>query len=130
MPLTSNGLPYPQLGDTPDVVRDITALANAVNPHAAPRVKIAAGVASVTPATLIDGTYLGGDTALYRGSTAILFPSGLFTAVPFIVVTAETSVPGTLIEATFHTATTTGCTLSVGRTTQTATNVNWIAIQP
>lgn len=95
-----------------------------------PVTKFSTGIVGVTPDTLVDATWLGGDTALYRGSTPVTFPVGLFTAAPRITLGAESAFPGTYIACSFSAATKDGCTINLARTSQTATNVHWMAFQP
>ena len=60
----------------------------------------------------------------------VTFPAGRFTAAPNVVVTAETSVPGTTVSGTgVLNVTATSCDVYVTRANTGATNVYWIAMQ-
>lgn len=63
----------------------------------------------------------------YRGEAEVVFDVP-FEEVPSIQVTARTSVPGLLIEATYTAVTTTGMTVMIARNNDTGTNVDWFAI--
>lgn len=61
---------------------------------------------------------------------AVSFPAGYFDAVPTVVTSANSSVPGTTVTGTAPTGiSTTGFTAVVTRTNTTVTGVLWVAIQ-
>lgn len=86
--------------------------------------RIQAGGGSITPTTTIVNTFYNAD--YYRGTLAVVFATA-FTAAPAVMVTAETTLPGNVIECTVSSPTTAGCTLNLARTSQTATPMMWVA---
>lgn len=63
-------------------------------------------------------------------SQTVTFPAGRFSATPAVMVSANTSVPGTLVTGVSYSgASSTGVTLWVTRTNTTSTNVSWLAVQ-
>lgn len=85
------------------------------------------GLVSITPDTPVGAGSLFADGYL-RGTAHITFDVP-FAGVPTIQVTARTSVPGgTFLEATYTDVSTTGFTIVIARATDTATNVDWLAI--
>lgn len=92
--------------------------------------RVASGELAVTPDTVVTTNFVGGGQTLYRGALVVTFPAGRFTAIPHVVLSAETGVPGTVIEAGPSLISTTGFTASVARMNQTATDLHWIAMQP
>ncbi len=79
MPSTASGWPYPTSTDTPDVVRDITAVANALEGRAP--YKVLHGITAVTP-NLAAGTGLT--------LTGDLIPGG-FTQIPDLIANLTTN---------------------------------------
>ncbi|MFI5840542.1 hypothetical protein ACIA8K_12620 [Catenuloplanes sp. NPDC051500] len=63
-------------------------------------------------------------------SVTVSFPAGLFTTIPIVQVTADTSVPGTQVTGvSFKDPTLTGCSIVLTRTNTSLTNVHWTATQ-
>lgn len=85
------------------------------------------GQVSITPSTTVVNTFYSDD--YFRGTQAITFPSGYFTSAPHVTATAESSVPGTVINVTVLNITTTGCDILLARFTSVATTIHWIAEQ-
>ena len=85
------------------------------------------GLVAITPDTPVSaGPVLAGD--YLRGTARITFDVP-FAGVPSIQVTARTSVPGgTFLEASYTDVSTTGFTIVIARSTDTTTNVDWLAI--
>lgn len=63
----------------------------------------------------------------FRGQAHITFDVP-FVDIPTIQVTARTSVPGGLIEASYTDVTPTGVTIMIARGNSFSTNVDWLAI--
>lgn len=106
-----------------DVAAAINAATRAENAAAtavAAAARMAAGKVTVTPSAPNTPT-----------SLAITFPAGRFTAPPAVVVTADTTSPGTQVVAVAVSSVTTGgCVIIVNRVNTTPTGCFWIAIQP
>src|SRR5690625_1063049 len=85
------------------------------------------GLANVVPDTPVgSGSLFSSD--YFRGFFEVTFDVP-FAEIPSIQVTARTSVPGgTLVEASYTDVTTTGMTIVIARSNQTATNVDWLVI--
>lgn len=121
MPSTAKGYPYPASTDTPDVPRDVKALADKVE-ALVPR--IATGTAQV-PA----------NAAAASSTVAITFPAGEFTAPPVVVGTMQAATGG-LIKCSVRIAavSATGATVYLSNTDGTVNvaggPVAWIAMQP
>lgn len=116
MPSTASGLPYPTSTDTPDVPRDIKALADALEARL-PRASYA-GALSVPVSNAVSAT------------AAVTFPAGRFTAVPIVVV----STSGTSVWVAMSSgASANGFTATVRQVDNAAAtatpSVNWTAIQ-
>lgn len=79
------------------------------------------GLVSITPGAVIDGT-------TYRRGSAVVTFDVPFVDVPTIQVTARTSTPGVLIEASYTDVTPTSVTIMIARETTFSTNVDWLAI--
>lgn len=61
---------------------------------------------------------------------AITFPAGLFTLPPRVIVTADSTVPGTVVTGVAATAvTTSGATIYLTRASTTSTGIHWVAVQ-
>jgi hypothetical protein len=75
MPQTATGWPYPSETDTPDVPRDIKALADALEARVARAV-----LTGNTPVPV---------TSAASATAAVTFPAGKFTATPVIVVSTS-----------------------------------------
>lgn len=68
-------------------------------------------------------------TANTPTSGAVTFPSGLFSAAPVVIATAQSSLPESEVrEVTVQSVTSTGCNIWLYRTNTTSTGVYWIAI--
>lgn len=117
MPLVED-LPYPTSTDTPDVPRDIAALATAVSVRTVYRQ--ASAKSAIIPA---------------GGSLAIVFPVGLFTQPPIVVVSPlATAMPTAVVQAYASAITAAGFTLLVHTSAALAgsawnAGVSWIATQ-
>jgi hypothetical protein len=83
MPSTASGLPYPTSTDTPDVPRDIKALADALEAR--------------LPRASWSGQLSVPVSAANNATAAVTFPAGKFTAAPNVVV----STSGTSFWAAF-----------------------------
>lgn len=60
----------------------------------------------------------------------VTLPVGRFTTTPIIIVSAESTVPGTAVtETSFGNASSTSFRIYIYRTTLVNTNVNWIAVE-
>ena len=96
MPTTASGLPYPSSTDTPDVPRDVKALADALEARLQRNVYSGAVTVPVSNAS--------------TASVAVTFPAGRFSAAPHVVV----STSGTSFWCAFSASpTATGFTASV-----------------
>jgi hypothetical protein len=120
MPNTPNGWPYPASTATPDVPRDIKAVADkldAVLPTA-----MAAGLATV-PANATNP----------QSTVAVTFPVGRFTQPPIVTVSLMGSTGGTqrYVPRVHTPPTAAGCTLGIwaSETTNNITNVSTVAWQ-
>lgn len=118
MPTTSiQGLPYPASTDTPDVPRDIGALADALDGGVVKR--IWAGSVSVTA------------TASSTGTAPVTFPAGLFTTPPKVLV--QTQATAVWVGIVSSSVTTTGCTVGIlhntGASATATVTVNVLAVQ-
>lgn len=112
---TAHGFPYPVSTATPDVPRDVKALADAVE---ASYVEVAHGSAAVTI------------SASAAGTVAVTFPVGRFTAVPTLTATC---VGTSQYVAMTSTPTATGATLTARQvdnaSASTTVTVAWIAVR-
>ena len=116
MPNTASGIPYPAETATPDVPRDIKALADHLDARL-PQAQ-ATGALSVPVSNAVAGT------------AAVTFPVGRFTATPIVVV----STSGTTVWVAMSSgATASGFTATARNVDGTAAtanpSVNWIATQ-
>lgn len=116
---TSKGFPYPVSTDTPDVPRDVKALADrldAVVPYA-----MAAGSADVV---------LNNSTT---GSVVVTLPAGRFSQAPILTATKRTGLGGAgplIPQITASSATSFTVNLLGGTATQSITvPVHWTAVQ-
>lgn len=64
----------------------------------------------------------------YRGSVGVTFFGGGFKGVPRVYATANTTVAGAVIEVAVTDITATGCSLSVARSNNTGTVVQYLAV--
>lgn len=64
-----------------------------------------------------------------RGTERVTFPSGYFTSTPIVFLTARSSVPGVAMEVSYTDAGADGFTACLARYTDTATVVDWMAIE-
>lgn len=84
------------------------------------------GLERITPDDPIGAGALAED--YWRGYANITFDVP-FLEIPTVQITARTSVPGgTFIEATYTDVSVTGFQIVIARHTETATNVDWLAI--
>jgi hypothetical protein len=81
------------------------------------------------PSATITAGSSGYDETYFRATESVVFPSGFFSSVPFIVVTSRTTVPGVLLEVGYASPTVDGFDVVGARFTSTATVVDWIAIE-
>lgn len=82
---------------------------------------VCAGEVLVTPT---------GSSGTRTGNAYVTFPAGRFTTAPTVVVSANTTVPGTTVVGVgANGATTAGFTAYVARTNNTATGIAWIATE-
>lgn len=119
MPTTPDGWPYPSTNDTPDVPRDIGALATAIDQR--------------LPARMVTGQASVAMSNASTGSVAVTFPAGSFSAAPRVVVTVDSAAgaAGALIARVFSvTATgfTIGLTQAAGTPVTVTVPVEWIAV--
>lgn len=61
-------------------------------------------------------------------SAEVIFPVP-FRSTPAITVSANTSVPGTVVEVSYGSPSKTGCLVYMYRTSATSTSVSWIAVE-
>lgn len=85
---------------------------------------IQAGVVSIVPATNIVNTFY--NAAYFRGTAVVNFAQ-TFGSTPAVTVTASTTLPGVVIEASVSSPSTSSCTITLARQTSTSTGVFWIA---
>lgn len=128
MPTTSNyGYPYPSPTVSPNVPADMQALATALDTETA---RIDGDLADC----LTNDDYFAGSVTVNAiadtpTSQAISFGK-TFSVTPICTATAVSVAPGTVVEVTVNNQTTTGCTVTVYRTTTSAVTVNVIAFVP
>ena len=117
MPLVED-LPYPTSTDTPDVPRDVQALATAVSVRTVYRA--ASGKTGSVPVS---------------GTLAVVFPVGLFTQIPTVVVSPHaTAIPNAVVQAYASNVTVNGFTVLLHLSTALAggawnAGVDWVATQ-
>ncbi|MFB7900384.1 hypothetical protein ACFC1B_29150 [Streptomyces xiamenensis] len=87
-----------------------------------------AGTVDITPSTPVTNALYNG--TFYRGEAVITFPAGVFTSPPVMSVTARSTVPGTVMECTYTSVSTTGVTVIVARSNQNSVILDWVAEQP
>jgi hypothetical protein len=63
----------------------------------------------------------------WRGQHTVVFDTPFTTVLPAVMVTAITSLPGTVIECSVSGVSLTGFTINIARQNQTATSVGWVA---
>jgi hypothetical protein len=85
---------------------------------------IQAGTASITPATNIVNTFY--NASYFRGTAVVNFAEA-FTGTPSVMVTANTTVPGIVIEVSVSAPSSTQCTINLARSSSTGTGIFWIA---
>lgn len=85
---------------------------------------IQAGTASITPATSIVNTFYNAN--YFRGTATVVFAQA-FAATPSVMVTADSALPGVVIEVSVSAPVSTQCTINLARSTSTATGLFWIA---
>jgi hypothetical protein len=86
---------------------------------------IQAGTASVTTSTsVVSGFY---NANYFRGSAAVVFATPFTTTTPAVMVTANSTVPGTVIEASASSVTINGCTVNVAHQNNTTLTLMWVA---
>lgn len=116
MVTTTKGYPYPLPTDTPDVPRDLSALA--------------AFLDTVVPFAFSAGTLaIAGLGAGASATAAVTFPAGRFTQPPIVTCSSDTN--GNII-ANPISVTTTGFTMRVnnpGAVASGAGSARWIAVQ-
>lgn len=84
-----------------------------------PRPLTAMGSVTITPSAANTPT-----------SAAVTFPVGLFTATPVVLVNPATTVPGTTVTGwAANGVTTSGCNITLTRTSTVATSLTWVAVQ-
>lgn len=116
MPTTASGLPYPADTQTPDVPRDIKALADELEDRLVRAQHVGAVTVSVSNAV--------------SANVAVTFPAGKFTGTPIVVV----STSGTTVWVAMSSGSTangfTATARNVDGASATATpSVNYIATQ-
>lgn len=134
MPTTNHyGIRYPSGTDSPNgapqmqqLATDVDTALNGVDVAVQSIPKVAAGQVSITPTT--SRTLDWGGSFKY-GNTTVTFPAGYFSSAPSVVISANSSVPGIVIEATPSNVSATGFTANLARTDSTATIIYWQAIQ-
>jgi hypothetical protein len=85
---------------------------------------IQSGTELITPATVIVNTFYN---ANYNRGTATVNFATAFPSTPAVMATANSTIPGVVIEVSVSTPTTNSCVLNLARSTGTATSVMWIA---
>lgn len=91
------------------------------------RAGVLAGTATVNLSTSISNTFF--NAAYFRDSITIGFPAGYFTNTPNILVTGRSTTPGVLLEVSYSNQSATGFTAWVARSSNTATVIDWMAIE-
>lgn len=86
---------------------------------------IQAGAVSVTPSVSVPNTFY--NAAYFRGSASVVFATPFTVNTPSVVVCTDSTIPGTLIEASASNVTLTGFNANTARTNTTASMVFWIA---
>lgn len=87
--------------------------------------RIQAGRVTVTPDTSVPGGAFYG-SSYYRGVTSVTFAVP-FDSIPAVMVCTDSTVPGTLIEASASNVSPTGFDANTARQNTTASVVSWIA---
>lgn len=109
-------------------------------------VHLAGSIAHGDPAATVPRMLSGRDTITFPGSTnassalynidffrasfTVTFPDDFFLTTPIITLAARTSVPGTLIEVSYTNESKDGFDVVAARSTDTATVVDWTAVEP
>lgn len=86
---------------------------------------IQAGTVSITPTTAIANTFY--NETYYRGTANVVFGTAFEGLTPSIMATANTTLPGVIMEVSVSAPTLTGCTINLARSTQAATTIMWVA---
>lgn len=119
MPDTANGLPYPASTATPDVPRDIEALATALDDTRIPGA-LAAGQVAVT---IANGSA--------SGSAAVAFPGSRFGTTPRVIATVANASAAWAVSVSGVSAA--GCTINLrhidANTAGATVNVQWVALE-
>lgn len=63
----------------------------------------------------------------WRGARTVVFDNAFSSTIPAVMVTANSTLPGTVIECSASNTSTSGFTINVARQNQTATGVYWVA---
>lgn len=85
---------------------------------------IQAGSASITPTTVITNTFY--NASYNRGTVTVNFAQP-FGSTPAVMATANTTVPGVVMEVSVSAPGSTSCVLNLARSSATATSIFWIA---
>lgn len=85
---------------------------------------IQAGTASITPTTVITNTFYN---ASYNRGTATVNFAQTFDSTPSVMATANTTVPGVVIEVSVSSPSSSSCIINLARSSSTATGIFWIA---
>ena len=86
---------------------------------------IQAGDVVVTSSTaVVSGFY---NANYFRGSLAVVFATPFTSTIPAVMVTANSAVPGTVIEVSASSVTLTGFNANVAHQSNTTTTLMWVA---
>lgn len=85
---------------------------------------IQAGQASITPTTVITNTFY--NASYNRGTVTVNFAQA-FGSTPAVMATANTTVPGVVMEVSVSSPASGSCVLNLARSSATATSIMWVA---
>lgn len=87
---------------------------------------VKAGYAASIPLDTSVSTSFYNDT-YWRGTQTVVFDTPFERTIPAVVVCANSTVPGVVIECSASDPSVNGFTINVARTNQTPTGVHWVA---
>lgn len=93
------------------------------------KLEMLSGVRRPFPFAIATGDFTGGGTANVVVPVSVTFPAGRFTATPKVFFTAGSGVPNVISAVTATSISSSGFTAQTYRTSATAYNVQWFAIQ-
>lgn len=86
---------------------------------------VQAGIGTVTPNVSVSTTFYNAN--YWRGTTSVVFDTPYSGLTPAVMVTAESTVPGVLIECSVANLTINGFDIVIARSNTTTTGFSWIA---